>query len=659
MDLYVGVSLLDSADNESDPFTRPISQDKDVIDGIRPAVVKSVANGSSVVLTYSEALDLTSLPPAAAFTVKVDGQSVAVTSLWAELTTKTVTLQLASPISKGQAVTVSYVDLTSGNDPRAIQDMVGNEAASFSDAIVDNVTQGTLIDGVGVVGSVITNLDGSRTHVIQTGIVQPGRVDETGRTAYADIPLSTIENLQALLAQLGEGSGLDARITRAELATVIMRAFNLELGQGPLKEATFSDVTSGWAANYIGAAVKAGLITTVSGIDLMGQSSRDTVISGLSTSNNLMVLNASNDGVFRKVEVNNVGFIALRGSAELYGGIGSQFITADAASQRIVMGADDDTIYGGGGDDYVGSLDGNDSLYGDEGNDTVSGGLGNDLLDGGPGYDVTYGGAGNDTYYVDMRSDTVVEYRGEGIDTVRSSVSYILSNGNIENLVLTGTASSGYGNGLANKMQASASGSMLYGWGGNDTLSGGASRDRLYGSSGDDRLYGKDGNDRLYGGSGKDRLDGGTGRDYLIGESGNDTILGDDGNDTISAGRGDDVIYGGLGADVLDDSYGRDAFVFNTRLGKGQVDTIKHFDVGPDTIRLENTIFKKVGGRGWLKEDAFHIGAKAADNDDRIIYDAKKGVLYYDADGTATAAQVAFAKLSKNLGLTEKDFFIV
>lgn len=659
MDLYVGVSLLDSADNESDPFTQPISQDKDVIDGIRPVVVGSVANGSSVVLTYSEALDLTSLPPAAAFTVKVDGQSVAVTGLWATSTTKTVTLQLASPISKGQAVTVSYADPTSGDDARAIQDTVGNEAASFSNAIVDNVTQGTLIDGVGVVGSVITNPDGSRTHVIQTGIVQPGRVDETGRTAYADIPLSTIENLQALLAQLGEGSGLDARITRAELATVIMRAFNLELGQGPLKEATFSDVTSEWAANYIGAAVKAGLITTVSGIDLMGQPSRDTVISGLSTYNNLMVLNASNDGVFRKVEVNDVGFIALRGTAELYGGTGAQLIVADNASQRIVMGADDDTIHGGGGDDYVGSLGGNDELFGDEGNDTVSGGIGNDTLDGGTGYDVMYGGAGNDTYYVDMKSDTVIEYRGEGIDTVHSSVSYVLSNANIENLVLTGTASSGYGNSLSNKMQASSGGSMLYGWGGHDTLSGGASRDRLYGSSGDDRLYGNGGSDRLYGGTGKDRLDAGNGNDYVAGESNNDVLKGGDGKDTISGGSGNDMIHGGTGADVLYGGYGRDTFAFDTRLGRGEVDVIRNFNVKDDTIRLEDAAFKNISGKGALGRDAFYVGSHARDAEDRIIYDAVTGRLYYDKDGVGGAAQVQFAKLDQHLFLTGDDFRII
>jgi Ca2+-binding RTX toxin-like protein len=292
-------------------------------------------------------------------------------------------------------------------------------------------------------------------------------------------------------------------------------------------------------------------------------------------------------------------------------------------------------------------------------NDLIIGTAGDDWLDGGQGIDTLFGGAGNDVYVVDLASDQVIEYRGEGIDTVRSSASFMLTNGNVENLVLTGNAIYGYGNGLANQMYASGTGSLLHGWGGNDSLYGGAGQDRLHGGSGDDRLYGRDGDDRLNGGSGKDRLDGGAGRDYLAGESGNDVLKGGDGNDTISAGTGNDVIYGGRGSDHLYGSYGRDAFVFDTRLGKGEVDTIHGFNVEDDTVRLENAVFTKVGGKGWLNADAFHIGSHAADAADRIIYDTAKGVLYYDSDGAGGHDQVAFAKLSKGLALTERDFYIV
>jgi len=59
----------------------------------------------------------------------------------------------------------------------------------------------------------------------------------------------------------------------------------------------------------------------------------------------------------------------------------------------------------------------------------------NNILDGVEGKDVMLGGAGNDTYYVDNLGDRVVEYSGEGIDTVQSSVGYTLG-ASVENLSL-------------------------------------------------------------------------------------------------------------------------------------------------------------------------------------------------------------------------------
>ncbi|WP_201863684.1 SwmB domain-containing protein [Microvirga soli] len=668
-DINVGISLIDGAQNLSNFYNQPIVQDNDRFDLTRPDLVSASVNGSTLSLNFSEALDLTNLPPSSAFVVLVDGNAVAVSGVSGTSAGQGMTLQLASPVTKGQSVAVSYVDPTSGNDAKAIQDVAGNDAASFTGVTVANATTGNLVDGVEVVETVSRGNDGIRTKSILVQPVQPGRVNDTGSAAFADIELNTIEGKAAILAQLATGAGLNAEmfdplgnISRQDFAIILAKALNFDLSSPVIGRSSFGDIGSSisdWASKYVEAAIQNGLLNAVSEVKLTGFADRDTLLNGMSTYANVMVLDASSDGIRRKVQVNDIGFIALKGSAEIYGGNGAQFIVADNASQRIVMGADDDTIHGGGGDDYVGSLAGNDELHGDEGNDTVSGGIGNDTLDGGTGIDIMYGGAGNDTYYVDMRSDTVVEYRGEGTDTVQSSVSFVLSNGNIENLVLTGTAASGYGNGLSNKMQASGGGSMLYGWGGNDTLYGGASRDRLYGSSGDDRLYGNGGNDRLYGGSGKDRLDGSTGRDYLAGEGGNDVLKGGDGHDTISGGSGNDVIYGERGADVLYGSYGRDVFVFDTRIGRGEVDSIRSFDAKNDTVRLENAIFKKVGGTGSLDRDAFCVARHAMDAEDRIIFDVAKGALYYDKDGVGGAAQVQFAKLDKHLLLTVDDFQII
>ncbi len=89
-------------------------------------------------------------------------------------------------------------------------------------------------------------------------------------------------------------------------------------------------------------------------------------------------------------------------------------------------------------------------LTGNSANNTLTGLLGNDTLDGGVGADTLIGGAGNDTYVIDNTLDVIRENVAEGIDSIKSSFSYILSD-YLENLTLTGyTASSGMGNSADN-----------------------------------------------------------------------------------------------------------------------------------------------------------------------------------------------------------------
>lgn len=97
------------------------------------------------------------------------------------------------------------------------------------------------------------------------------------------------------------------------------------------------------------------------------------------------------------------------------------------------------------------------------------------------------GGAGDDTLIVDNAKNKLIENGGsEGYDTVKSEVSYTLSE-NVEKLVLLGGANL---NGKGNDDQ-----SDLYGNSGNNTL---------YGFDGGDILDGKKGNDTLFGGDGFD-----------------------------------------------------------------------------------------------------------------------------------------------------------
>ena len=91
-----------------------------------------------------------------------------------------------------------------------------------------------------------------------------------------------------------------------------------------------------------------------------------------------------------------------------------------------------------------------DVIRGGAGSDNIAALAGNDIIDGGTGADIMRGGLGNDTYVVDSNGDLVIESYNEGVDTVQSGLSYVLT-ANVENLTLTGSKSiSGTGNELSN-----------------------------------------------------------------------------------------------------------------------------------------------------------------------------------------------------------------
>lgn len=100
------------------------------------------------------------------------------------------------------------------------------------------------------------------------------------------------------------------------------------------------------------------------------------------------------------------------------------------------------------------------------------GGRANNVLDGGVGMDTMIGGAGDDTYVVDDIGDIVIEQANEGIDTVQSSTSYVLS-ANVESLTLVGTGTiDGTGNDMSNTILGNGAANVLDGGAGNDILNG-------------------------------------------------------------------------------------------------------------------------------------------------------------------------------------------
>ncbi|WP_413175482.1 FG-GAP-like repeat-containing protein [Anabaena azotica] len=282
-------------------------------------------------------------------------------------------------------------------------------------------------------------------------------------------------------------------------------------------------------------------------------------------------------------------------------------------------------IKGNSGNNTLDGGDGKDALSGGDGDDTLIGGDGNDNLNGGTGADSLTGGDGNDTYTVDNGGDTVNEVGTTGIDTVRSSIDFILGT-NLENLILTGTDNiDGTGNLLNNNIK------------------------------------GNSGNNTLNGGDGNDNLNGGDGADTLIGGDGNDIFNGGDGADTLTGGIGNDTLTGGLGNDTLTGGVGNDIFRFNAQ-NEG-IDTIQDFTVGEDKIRISASGFSNALSIGTLASSAFLSGAgitTASDTFQRLIYNSTNGALFFDADGSVNAfSAIQIATLSGVPALTAASITVI
>ncbi len=112
------------------------------VETTRPLFTSAAASGTTLVMNYSDAsnLDAVNRPANTAFAVTTGGNPNAVTAVAVNAAAKTVTLTLTTPILFGEAVFVTYNDPTAGNDVNAIQDAVGNDAATLTATSVVNNT---------------------------------------------------------------------------------------------------------------------------------------------------------------------------------------------------------------------------------------------------------------------------------------------------------------------------------------------------------------------------------------------------------------------------------------------------------------------------------------------------------------------------------------
>ncbi|WP_019864974.1 beta strand repeat-containing protein [Methylovulum miyakonense] len=339
------------------------------------------------------------------------------------------------------------------------------------------------------------------------------------------------------------------------------------------------------------------------------------------------------------------------------------FALNDNASGNTSIGVENLTLTGsaiinGTGNSLANTITGNisnNTLFGLAGNDILTDTLGgNDVLDGGTGADTMSGGLGNDTYIVDNASDSVSEGSLLGTDLVKASVTYTLTDADIENLTLTGsngtTTSTDALNGTGN-----AAANTITGNNGDNTLIGGDNADNLQGGGGNDLLVGGTADtgaisgvtpdaDSMAGGLGDDTysvdftndvvtelasqgtdlvksrvtytlLDvdvenltltgltgvvtntdaiNGTGNasaNVLTGNAGNNILSGLGGVDTLTGGAGDDTLDGGSGADIMDGGAGNDTYIVDTtNTAAGNGDQINAETSGQGTDLVQSSV---------------------------------------------------------------------
>lgn len=200
--------------------------------------------------------------------------------------------------------------------------------------------------------------------------------------------------------------------------------------------------------------------------------------------------------------------------------------------------------------------------------------------------------------------DVVVEGANEGIDTVNTSVSYVLR-ANIENLVLTGNAIGGGGNALNNIITGNAADNILNGGAGVDTAIGGAGNDRYFVDETSDVTteLGGEGSDIVFSTATNYVLNANV--EHLIvwgaglngtGNAGDNIIYGNALNNTLADGAGSDILVGGRGRDTYNMSVDNttDTLYFNA--GDSLVtgyDQVNHFNLGgsagADKLNLPHT----------------------------------------------------------------------
>ena len=164
------------------------------VDGVAPALTEAEVEGDELALLYGEVLDSSSQPATGDFAVTVDSEARSVSAV--AMSSSEVKLTLASAVTSGQAVTLTY---TPGTNP--IRDRAQNPAIALTNLTVANQTQDPTIN--------ICN----RTAQVRDAIVAAAPVSTCGAVTADHLSAITVLDLDSKgtsTLKAGDFSGLTA-----------------------------------------------------------------------------------------------------------------------------------------------------------------------------------------------------------------------------------------------------------------------------------------------------------------------------------------------------------------------------------------------------------------------------------------------------------------
>lgn len=434
--------------------------------------------------------------------------------------------------------------------------LTGSTAIDATGNTLDNTLDGSVNTSV----NTLTGGAGNDIYIVSAGDVIIEAFDEgndTIKTALAWTLAANIENLilTGSTAVAGTGNALDNTLegnanTAANVLTGSVGNDTYVVGTG---DTTIESASEG--DDTVKSAIGWTLAANIENLTLTGSTAvngtGNTLDNKLDGSINTAI-NTLTGGVGNDIYIVSAGDVTIEAVSE-----GNDTVKA-AISWTIAANIENLTLTGTTAINGTGNTSVN----------TLTGNAQNNTLDGGTGIDTLIGAKGDDTYIVDNASDLVIELTGEGDDTVKSSVTYVLGD-YVENLVITGaSAATGTGNSLDNVLTGNTAVNTLSGLAGSDTLDGGTGADTLIGGAGDDNYYvdnagdvvveaAAEGTDRVYSaityalgadvenlaltGSAIINATGNTLDNYLNGNTSGNTIDGGVGADTMAGGTGNDV----------------------------------------------------------------------------------------------------------------------